>query len=61
MKERGTVQGRFGGFAIGHLTVSLLGFVLIWLGQEALDGISRATAVEEVTEITWVSSSGETR
>ena len=51
MKERGTVQGRFGGFAIGHLTVSLLGFVLIWLGQEALDGISRATAVEVLLDL----------
>ena len=51
MKERGTVQGRFGGFAIGHLTVSLLGFVLIWLGQEALDGISRATAVDVLLDL----------
>ncbi len=51
MKERGTVQGRFSGFAIGHLTVSLLGFVLIWLGQEAIDGISRATAVDVLLDL----------
>ena len=51
MKERGTVRGRFGGFAIGHLTVSLLGFVLIWLGRGALDGISRATAVDTLMDL----------
>ena len=36
MKERGTVQGRFGGFAIGHLTVSLLGYALL-MGEAQAD------------------------
>ena len=31
MKPRGTVRGRFGGFAVGHLAVSLLGAALIFL------------------------------
>ncbi|WP_295633122.1 hypothetical protein [uncultured Intestinimonas sp.] len=51
MKEKGTVRGRFGGFAIGHLTVSLLGFVLMWLWRGALDGLSRATAVDILLDL----------
>ena len=39
MTPRGTVRGRFGGFAAGHLAVSLLGAALIFLlPGGALDG-----------------------
>ena len=33
MKPRGTVSGRFGGFALGHLAVSLVGTALMQEGQ----------------------------
>ena len=56
MRQRGTVRGRFGGFAVGHLAVSLLGAALMWLGPGALDGLSRATAVEALLDLRGVAA-----
>ena len=48
MKPRGTVAGRFGGFALGHLAVSLVGTALIFFlpaaGLDGAPGLAALTA-----------------